>query len=98
MTDEDSHQITVGELDEIAEKVIIIRLNQEINPENISDIGVIGIDVIRARSNLRKLARALNSIKFSNTANPNLSEIIAEPSLITMNNQIILRKEQYFLQ
>lgn len=96
MTDEDSHQITVGELDEIAEKVIIIRLNQEINPENISDIGVIGIDVIRARSNLRKLARALNSIKFSNTANPNLSEIIAEPSLITMNNQIILRKEQYF--
>lgn len=96
MTDEESNQITVGELEEIVEKVIVIRLNSEINLENISNIGVIGIDVIRARSNLRKLARALNSIKVSDTANPNLADIIAEPSLITMNNQVILRKEEYF--
>lgn len=96
MTGKNSTQVTVGEFEEIYEQVIIVRLNQDINPADICNRGVMGIDVIRARSNFKKLARALNLIKFSDTANTNLSEVIAEPSLIAMNNPMLLRKEQYF--
>lgn len=96
MTDEEDKQITVGEFDDIYEKGIIIRLNSDINPSDICSMGIMGIDVVREKSNFKKLARALNLIKYSDTANRNLSSIIAEPSLITVNNPMLLRKEQYF--
>ncbi|MBB6714778.1 serine/threonine-protein kinase [Clostridium gasigenes] len=96
MTGINSKQITVGEFEGIFEKVIKIRLKQDINPADISKKGTIGIDIVQASSNLKKLARALNSIKLSSAVNSNLGEVLAEPSLITMNNSSLIDKEHYF--
>lgn len=96
MTDKNYKQITVGEFENLSNKIVRIRLNQEINPSDIRNSGNIGIDVVREKSNFKKLARALRSIKFLDTANNKLSKLISEPSLITMNNKALIRPKDYF--
>lgn len=85
LTSKKKEQITIGQYCDASFGKIEISLQSGINIEDISEKGNIGIDTVKASANFRRFARALNAIKFSNTTNPRLSEIISNPAIVEMN-------------
>ncbi|GAA0863973.1 AAA domain-containing protein [Paraclostridium tenue] len=96
LTDKKNHQITVGEFEDINKNIITIKLDSEVNPSDVSNMGTIGIDVSKSINSLRKFGRALNAINTSSCVNPYLPDIIADPSLIEINEINHIDREQYF--
>ena len=96
MTSKDNNQTTVGEYEGIVDKEIYIRLKNNINPLELSERGVLGIDIEQSRRNLKRLMKALMAIKYSDTANANLSNILADPSIVDMNNEYELESGEFF--
>lgn len=94
MTDKNKNQISVGEFHEFGDNNLIIRLNPDINPNDINERGKLGIDTSKSTSNLRRLSRALNLLRMSDTANKALLDIIVEPSIVSMNKEIDIK--EYF--
>lgn len=94
LTDKSNNQVSIGSYDEFNNNSIIIKLNPDINPNSINERGRLGIDTSKNTSNLRRLSRALNSLRISDTANRTLSDIIVEPSIVSVNKEIYL--EKYF--
>lgn len=87
LTDKNKEQISIGIFDEFDSDRIIVKLNPDINPNDINERGRLGIDTSKNTSNLRKLARALNLLKVSDTANRNLLNVLVEPSIVSMNKE-----------
>lgn len=87
LTDKKKMQISVGEFDEFDSNSMIIKLYPDINPNDINERGRLGIDISKNASNLRRLSRALNSLRISDTANRSLSDILVEPSIVSMNKE-----------
>lgn len=85
MTSKSKEQISVGEFQERDGKKIFISLKPSIDIEDISKKGIMGLDVTQAQSNLKRFARAINSLKFEDTANKNLPLIFTDPQLVEMN-------------
>ncbi|GAA6382749.1 hypothetical protein I2900191A2_13950 [Intestinibacter bartlettii] len=98
LTDKKNKQISVGIFEDINENIVTIRLDRNVNPNDLSDMGNIGIDVSSEKNSLRKFARALNSIKMSNCVNVNLSNIINDPSIAFINKIVHIDKNDYFQQ
>ncbi|WP_434794496.1 Serine/threonine-protein kinase PknD [Terrisporobacter petrolearius] len=96
MTNKKGNQINVGELISFDNNIISIKLNQDINPSQISEVGTLGIDVSNDRNTLRKLGRALNQIRTSNSVNTNLSEIISRPDIIQIDTIKKINRSDYF--
>lgn len=87
LTDKSNNQVSVGEFQECNNNGIIITLSPEMNPHDINERGILGIDSTKNISSLRKLSRALNSLRVSDTVNRLLSDIIVEPSIVSMNKE-----------
>lgn len=94
LTAKNSEQIVVGEFEEFYEKGLLIKLNSEVNPNDINERGKVGIDSRKNTSSLRRLSRALNSLRVSDTANRLLSDIIVDPSIADTNEESDI--EEYF--
>lgn len=92
LTDKNNNQISIGEFDEFNNNSLIIKLYPDINPNNVNERGRLGIDTSKNSSNLRRLSRALNSLRVSDTANRALSDIIVEPSIVSMNKECVIQK------
>jgi serine/threonine-protein kinase len=86
LTGKNNEQITIGEFEEYYEKGLIVKLNSEINPNDLSERGKLGIDSRKNTSSLRRLSKALNSLRVSDTANRQLLDIIVEPSIVDIND------------
>ncbi|WP_051417062.1 serine/threonine-protein kinase [Paenibacillus sp. J14] len=84
-------QITVGVLDSIEQDNVIINIKPNVNLEEISTRGKLGLDLVQAEASLKRLQNATRAVTDGRTVNPNLIEIIRDPELATMNS-IIERK------
>lgn len=87
LTGKSKEQIQVGEFEKFFEKGVIVKLNSEINPNDISERGKLGIDSSKSTSILRRLSKALNSLRLLETSNKELLNILANPSLVDMDKE-----------
>lgn len=94
LTGKNNEQIAVGTFEEFYEKGLIVKLNSEINPNDINERGKLGIDSSKNTSSLRRLSRALNSLRVLDTANRSLLDIIVDPSIADINEEEKI--EEYF--
>ncbi|ERI92271.1 kinase domain protein [Clostridiales bacterium oral taxon 876 str. F0540] len=85
LTSKVDQAITVGVIDEIEENTVSINLSPNINLDNVSKRGKIGLDVVQVESSLKRLSKATRAIKLGNSVNPNLIDIIRSPEIVTMN-------------
>ncbi|WP_368293089.1 AAA domain-containing protein [Dehalobacter sp. TBBPA1] len=78
--------IAIGTLEDIQDNTLHVILNSDIDLEDISDRGVIGVDVIQVTTSLKRLKNATRALKIRDLVNPNLVGVINEPELVTTNN------------
>jgi serine/threonine-protein kinase len=76
------NQISVGTISDFNEDTIIIVLNGEVDTENIGRKGIIGIDLQQYEVNIKRLRRAVRTIRTRTAINPNLPDILLDPSVI----------------
>lgn len=84
----DSTQTTVGVLDSIEGEILTINIKPNINLEEISPRGKLGLDLVQAETSLKRLRSATRAVTNGSTINPNLMEIISDPELATINTVI----------
>lgn len=92
LTSKADQQITVGTFEMFENNTIQILMNHDIDIEYISTKGILGIDVIQAQTSVRRLRNAWKSIKFRDSVNPNLPDILNDPFTITINNISPIKK------
>lgn len=98
MTNKDGKQVTVGEYECINDKKIYVKIKNDVNPLELSERGAIGIDISLDRRNLKTLMKALMAIKYSDTVNPNLPNILAEPSIVNIKDKYDIDDDEFFQQ
>lgn len=91
-----NQQKTVGNFDTIIDETTIsITLDSNVDIDEYCKMGVLSLDTKEEKVNLRRYMRALNSVKNDDTYNPNISRILNDPSIVTINKVIPISKEQF---
>jgi predicted DNA helicase len=90
LTDKKGSQITVGTFDSIEDNNIYISLKSEIDLEEISKRGNLGIDVIQSAAAIKRLRRAVRALRFGELLNKNIKDIISDPTITTMDKDKII--------
>lgn len=84
------HYIDVGHMRECADGHMIIDLTPQVDYSNIASSGEISVSMRSAEIALERQHKALKSIQYKENANPEISEIIFNPSVATSKNNLIL--------
>lgn len=86
------HYIDVGHMRECADGHMIIDLTPQVDYSNIASSGEISVSMRSAEIALERQRKALKSIQYKENANPEISEIIFNPSAATSKCNLILTK------
>lgn len=86
------HYIDVGHMRECADGHMIIDLLPQVDYFNIAFSGEISVSMRSAEVALERQKKALKSIQYKENANPEISEIIFNPSIATSKSNLILTK------
>ncbi|MCM3393089.1 serine/threonine-protein kinase [Cytobacillus oceanisediminis] len=81
LTDKRGEQVTVGTFDSIEELNIVISVKNDVDLDDLEKRGKIGIDVIQSAAAIKRFRRAVRALKFGDLLNPNIKDIIVEPSI-----------------
>lgn len=86
MTSKAGRSITIGTFEDVQDNIMHVLLNSDIDIEDISDRGSIGVDVGQVAASLKRLKHATRALKVHDLVNPNLVTVINEPELVTINS------------
>lgn len=78
------NSMSIGTLAEIQEDQIRINLNWDIDVQHIAKHGILGIDMQQTQTNLKRLRRAVKSVKLKSSVNPLLLDIFGDPQIVRM--------------
>lgn len=84
------HYIDVGHMREFSDGKMIIDMTPQVDCSNIASSGEISISMRMAEIALNRQRKALKSIQYKENANPEISEIIFNPSIATSKNNLML--------
>ena len=84
------HYIDVGHMREFSDGKIIIDMTPQVDCSNIASSGEVSISMRMAEIALNRQRKALKSIQYKENANPEISEIIFNPSIATSKNNLML--------
>lgn len=84
------HYLDVGHMREFADGRMIIDLTPQVDYSNIAPSGEISISMRMAEIALERQRKALKSIQYKENVNPEISEIIFNPSVATSRNNLWL--------
>ena len=87
------HYLDVGHMREFSDGRMIIDLTPQVDYSNIAPSGEISISMRMAEIALDRQRKALKSIQYKENANPEISEIIFNPSVATSKNNLILTED-----
>lgn len=87
------HYLDVGHMREFSDGRMIIDLTPQVDYFNIASSGEISISMRMAEIALERQRKALKSIQYKENVNPEISEIIFNPSVATSKNNLMLTKE-----
>lgn len=87
------HYQDVGHMREFSNGHMIIDLTPQIDCSNIASSGEISISMKRAEIALERQRKALKSIRYKENVNPEISEIIFNPTLATSKNNLMLTED-----
>lgn len=84
------HYLDVGHMREFADGRMIIDLTPQVDYSNIAPSGEISISMRMAEIAVERQRKALKSIQYKENVNPEISEIIFNPSVATSRNNLWL--------
>lgn len=84
------HYIDVGYMREFSDGKMIIDMTPQVDYSNIAFSGEISISMRMAEIALNRQRKALKSIQYKENVNPEISEIIFNPSIATSKNNLML--------
>lgn len=84
------HYLDVGHMREFSNGHMIIDLTPQVDCSNIASSGEISISMRMAEIALERQRKALKSIQYKENVNPEISEIIFNPSVATSKNNLML--------
>lgn len=84
------HYLDVGHMREFSDGRMIIDMTPQVDYSNIASSGEISISMRMAEIALDRQRKALKSIQYKENVNPEISEIIFNPSIATSKNNLIL--------
>ena len=84
------HYIDVGHMREFSDGKMIIDMTPQVDCSNIASSGEVSISMRMAEIALNRQRKALKSIQYKENANPEISEIIFNPSIATSKNNLML--------
>lgn len=87
------YYLDVGHMREFSNGHMIIDLTPQVDYTNIASSGEISISMRMAEIALERQRKALKSIQYKENVNPELSEIIFNPSIATSKNNLILTED-----
>lgn len=87
------HYLDVGHMREFCNGHMIIDLTPQVDYSNIASTGEISISMRMAEIALERQRKALKSIQYRENVNPEISEIIFNPSAATSKNNLMLKKD-----
>ena len=87
------HYLDVGHMREFSDGRMIIDLTPQVDYSNIAPSGEISISLRMAEIALERQRKALKSIQYKENANPEISEIIFNPSTASSKNNLILTED-----
>ena len=87
------HYLDVGHMREFTDGCMIIDLTPQVDYSNIAPSGEISISMRMAEIALERQCKALKSIQYKENVNPEISEIIFNPSIATSKNNLILTED-----
>ena len=90
MTFKDGFQKPVGYFEDLTGKVLKLGLARNIILEDFDEDGVITIDNHQAEAVLSRQVRAMKRVRFRETVNPNLPDIISDPKVLTIDNPSVV--------
>ena len=88
-----AHYVDVGHMRECSNGHMIIDLVPQADISNIASSGEISISMRMAEIALQRQRKALKSIQYKENVNPEISEIIFNPSIATSRNNLMLTEE-----
>lgn len=83
-----SSQITVGVVDSIVGEIVTVKVKPNVDYEELSPRGKLGLDEVQAEASLKRLVNATRALMNGTAVNPNLIDIVREPELATMNHVV----------
>ncbi|MGD6869485.1 AAA domain-containing protein [Bacillus cereus] len=89
LTDKKGNQITIGTFDSIEDTNIIISAKSEVELDELSKRGRIGIDVSQSAEVIKRFRRAIRALRFGELLNKNIKDIISDPSMTSVNKDRI---------
>jgi len=92
LTTYNGKQVTVGEYSGIENDRLSIVLNGDIDVNLISQRGKLGLDIFQSEAIIKRLRKAMRTLKYKESVNKNLIEILANPQHVTMKKQKVIRK------
>lgn len=87
------HYLDVGHMREFSDSRMIIDLAPQVDYSNIASSGEISISMRMAEIALERQRKALKSIQYKENVNPEISEIIFNPSVATSKNNLMLTED-----
>lgn len=84
------HYIDVGHMREFSDGRMIIDMTPQVDYSNIASSGEISISMRMAEIALDRQRKALKSIQYKENVNPEISEIIFNPTIATSKNNLML--------
>lgn len=84
------HYLDVGHMREFSDGRMIIDMTPQVDYSNIASSGEISISMRMAEIALDRQRKALKSIQYKENVNPEISEIIFNPSIATSKNNLML--------
>lgn len=87
------HYLDVGYMREFSDGRMIIDLTPQVDYSNIASSGEISISMRMAEIALERQRKALKSIQYKENVNPEISEIIFNPSVATSKNNLMLTED-----
>ncbi|AIQ28180.1 hypothetical protein P40081_08310 [Paenibacillus sp. FSL P4-0081] len=86
LTSRKDKQISIGTFEEYENDKLTIDLNNDVNIDEISKVGRLGIDIVQSESNSKRLRRAIRTLKMGKSINKNLLDILSNPDVVEMNS------------
>ncbi|MFB5545252.1 serine/threonine-protein kinase [Bacillus cereus] len=90
LTNTKGNKITVGTFDSSEDNQIFISAQSEIELDDISKRGKLGIDIRQSAEVIKRFRTAVRALRFGEVVNKNLKNIISDPSNITIGKDKII--------
>lgn len=87
LSDIRGEQLTIGTFDSIEDSYVLISVKSDTDLDDISKRGKLGIDVIQSAAAIKRFRRAVRALKFGDLINPNIKDIIIDPSVATVGKE-----------